>query len=534
MATFYNHTSNTLISGTDEADTILNQFIWDGSGIDSNVTIQGNGGDDLINNNEGYKTYIDGGSGNDSIANVGGNYISILSGVGDDSIENFKGGNDSIAKNSYIDTEDGNDYIDDEGTNSYIDSGLGNDTVYARGDNETIIGNLGDDHIGVIGSNVVIYAGDGDDSFQVSGTAENVTVISGNGNDFVLNFASNVTIDTGRGNDIVYLRGLESNRANSLESFYYNLGDGNDTIWGYTTADTLNIRGASYSSVESGNDIIITVGEGTDSVGTITLVDAAGTALNVASDGGSTDSDGETTDTVPSGETTETSTDKAYDIAFLIDNTGSMWDYIDNVKNNVTTFTNSLGNIDYRLGLVEFGDIYDSEIKKYEFTAYSDEFLADLNAIELTGGADLPESGLEALTEGMTMNFRDNAEKRFIVVTDANYHNQGDEEGDGDMSAYLYVDDVVGALKEKNIIVDVVGTTYEKYETDSAQSEWDEAIAQATGGKFYDIDSDFPTLIKDIAGEITGGGQMKLSNWSYHFNFPEADSATPVLTTSAT
>lgn len=487
MATFYNHTSNTLISGTDEADTILNQFIWDGSEIDSNVTIQGNGGDDIINNHSGYKTYIDGGSGNDSIINGGGNYISILSGDGDDTIENFTGGNEYIAKNSYINTGDGNDYIDDEGTNSYIDSGLGNDTIYARGENETIIGNLGDDYIGVTGSNIVIYAGDGDDSFQVSGTAENVRVISGNGNDSIINKGNN-------------------------SSFHYSLGDGNDTIWGYTSADTLNISGASYSSVESGNDIIITVGEGTDSVGTITLVDAAGTALNVASDGGSTDSGGGT-------DTTSGGTTIATDYVFIFDTSGSMSTYINRVKDIAANFTSQLtsAGVDYRLGIVEYEDA--DNIATYDFTTDIDTFTNNVSTIaEKAYGGD--EYGLTAIETALIMDYREGAEKKLILLTDEDYD---------DSSSTLDSTTVISDLNNNSVILDVIGEKDSGYSY-SCEDAWT-PIAQATGGDFYDINGDYNLIFGEIA---VGGGKMKLSNWSYHFNFPESDSTTPVLTTSAT
>lgn len=408
--------------------------------------------------------------------------------------------------------------------------------------NTTLNGSEEADNINNMAENVVIYAGNGGDfvnntplSTDASGSPTSIpnqVVIYGEGgNDTINNASEYVTINGGIGDDSII-------STNGTEFFQYNLGDGRDTIYGYTSADTLNISGASYSSIESGNNIIITVGEGTDSVGTITLIDAAGNTVNIAGDGGS--NSGGTTDTTPGSGTTDTTSDggtatnNAYDIVFLIDNTGSMYRYISNVKNNVTTFTNNLGNVDYRLGLVEFGDLYDSDIKTYEFTANSDEFLADLNAIELTGGADRAESGLEALTEGMAMDFRDSAEKRFIAVTDAPYHNQGESSDYGDSSSYLYVDDVVASLKEKGIVVDVVGTTYARYGIDSAQYEWDEPIASVTGGQFYDIEGDFPSLISDLAKNISGSGtpQMHLSRWSYEYTFPEATSDVPILTSS--
>ncbi|MBR3457628.1 MAG: VWA domain-containing protein, partial [Selenomonadaceae bacterium] len=121
-----------------------------------------------------------------------------------------------------------------------------------------------------------------------------------------------------------------------------------------------------------------------------------------------------------------------YDIVFVVDNTGSMGSYINGVKNNVATFAKSLGNgnIDYRLGLVEYGDSAE-EVKKHDFTTGDfttdiDEFINDVNSITATGGDDYPEAGLEALQNALTMDPREGAQREFIVLTDASFHDNKD------------------------------------------------------------------------------------------------------------
>ena len=214
----------------------------------------------------------------------------------------------------------------------------------------------------------------------------------------------------------------------------------------------------------------------------------------------------------------------ATDIVFIIDNTGSMGGYISQVRANVVSFANDLNasGQDYRLGLVEYGDNNDSSIKTYDFTTNIDTFVNDVNSISLTGGGDGAESGLEALETALSMVSDSANSKRFIVVTDADYHNQG-ESGDGDSTTYLNTATVVDHLKTANVVVDVVGTPY------YAQPEWDEPIAQATGGKFYDIDGSFPEILIDIVDNITGASTMHMSRWSYSFG-NSASSTT--LTTS--
>ena len=56
----------------------------------------------------------------------------------------------------------------------------------------------------------------------------------------------------------------------------YKSGDGNDTIYGFNESDTLTITGGSYSTQESGSDVIVTVDDGK-----ILLKGAKGKSLNI-------------------------------------------------------------------------------------------------------------------------------------------------------------------------------------------------------------------------------------------------------------
>ena len=116
-----------------------------------------------------------------------------------------------------------------------IDGGAGNDTIYS------------------IDPYVSLNGGAGDDSIYAGSIWYNVTVKGGTGND---------TISIPRGSDNV---------------IQYTSGDGNDIIQNYSSNTKIQITSGSYSTLTSGNDVVIKVGSGR-----MTLKDARGTSLNIS------------------------------------------------------------------------------------------------------------------------------------------------------------------------------------------------------------------------------------------------------------
>ena len=84
-----------------------------------------------------------------------------------------------------------------------------------------------------------------------------------------VNVTPNSTINAAGGDDTIYGNG------NKI-LYQYAQGDGNDIIYGFTYKDTLQITGGDFTSLESGDDVILTVGDGS-----ITLKDAKNISLNI-------------------------------------------------------------------------------------------------------------------------------------------------------------------------------------------------------------------------------------------------------------
>lgn len=135
-----------------------------------------------------------------------------------------------------------NSYYNDSSSNVTIDADAGNDYIYNSGNKVTIDGGAGNDTISNSGSNVTIYGGDGNDTISsYSGSA-----------------GSNATINAGVGDDIVSLNSTYA--ANRL--IQYADGEGNDTVYGLTSSDIIQISGSVYTTQKSGSDLLVNVGDG--------------------------------------------------------------------------------------------------------------------------------------------------------------------------------------------------------------------------------------------------------------------------------
>ena len=240
-----------LVSGTNETDFITN--------YGEQVTISTGDGDDTVRNvrNDIYGSIsaesvsINTGDGNDSIYNYWGSNATINTDEGDDSVHNY------CSSCAIINTDAGNDYIDNfEDEFVTVDMGAGNDSIENYGSYCSINMGAGDDSVYNWGNNTTINTSTGNDSVY-NLYRDNVSIDGGAGKDFIHNYGLNVSIIGGKGNDTISFSSTAS-----LNVIQYANGDGNDLINGFNATSTLSISGSKYSSETGGDDIIITVGDG--------------------------------------------------------------------------------------------------------------------------------------------------------------------------------------------------------------------------------------------------------------------------------
>lgn len=151
------------------------------------------------------------------------------------------------------------------------------------------------------------------------------------------------------------------------------------------------------------------------------------------------------------------------DIVFVIDSTGSMAPYIQNVADNIETFSEYLEEkgVDARMAVVEYRDITcdgkDSTIvHTIDGTPWhktTDELVETLQIVKsgVDGGGDIPETVFDALgyvADEESLKFRSLTHKFAIVLTDADYKEANSFE--------MKKEDVIEKLEKQNINTSVI------------------------------------------------------------------------------
>ena len=180
----------------------------------------------------------------------------------------------------------------------------------------------------------------------------------------------------------------------------------------------------------------------------------------------------------------------AVDFVFVLDKTGTMQKYMDAVRDNIIKFTNSLmtRGIDFRIGLVLYSDVVE-QIFQPNDNVYS--FVNWINSVKAEGGNDDKENTLEALKFATKMNFRPAANRVAVLLTDAQYHQKG-ENGDGVTDQTTK--SIAKLLVDKEVrLFAIVPPKLEEYGY----------ITEKTSGKVFDIDYPFSTILNNFSTQLT-------------------------------
>jgi Cutinase/PKD domain len=187
------------------------------------------------------------------------------------------------------------------------------------------------------------------------------------------------------------------------------------------------------------------------------------------------------------------------DVAFVIDSTGSMWDEIDEVKENVTALAGQISAIDpdYRLALVDYKDTLDQESEyqsrlDLDFTTDVAVFDLELNALEAEGGGDTPESVYSGLMTALNLGWRPGSKKIVVQIGDA------PAKDPEPVTGYTLHSVQAKALGVDPATIDTIQSG-ENEETAASFQQ----VAAATGGQFLQLpESALSGLVPAIVDEI--------------------------------
>lgn len=151
---------------------------------------------------------------------------------------------------------------------------------------------------------------------------------------------------------------------------------------------------------------------------------------------------------------TAATTAKKVDIVFLVDETASMMDNIRGIRAYFDLIFDAFKREkrDAAYGLVTFTD----KVKTYKLTDDYGKFKNRLFKIDVDRGGDISEAGLDALmAAATTMKFRDNAQRFFVLASDAAFH-----DADFNGRSQYSLDEVISTLQKEQIRVEVIGLDY--------------------------------------------------------------------------
>lgn len=177
------------------------------------------------------------------------------------------------------------------------------------------------------------------------------------------------------------------------------------------------------------------------------------------------------------------------DIVFLIDTSGSMGGEITSVRNNCVAFADALtaSGIDYRLGLVRFGNYYGANpgIVGGGLTDDAEVFKSWVSTLNASGGY---EPGYQAINLAIqNFNFRLGTQKVFILITD--------EDSDGSLA------NTINLITSNQVTVHAAascnyGASYNHY------CGGTNSVTTVSGGLVFAVTADLSPILDTISEDI--------------------------------
>ncbi|SFG76881.1 von Willebrand factor type A domain-containing protein [Halopelagius inordinatus] len=181
-------------------------------------------------------------------------------------------------------------------------------------------------------------------------------------------------------------------------------------------------------------------------------------------------------------------TSASADIVFLFDDTGSMDGEIADMQAGVKGLTDEIeaAGIDARYSLVTFKDSVETDL---EFTDDASALKSRTDRLTASAGGDGPEDNFDAIVRALGLDFRPEAQKIVVDITDSVSHYRGDGSGVSDYT----IDEVQTMVEESGVAYVAVAPAT------TAPESSKRALAERTGGLWMEIRSaDFSRILERI------------------------------------
>lgn len=190
---------------------------------------------------------------------------------------------------------------------------------------------------------------------------------------------------------------------------------------------------------------------------------------------------------------------KALDLVFVCDCTGSMGSYLAAAQKNITSIVteiSSSASVNVRFALVQYRDHPPEDrsfvVKASPFTSSLPEMVEMVSCLHADGGGDTPEAVTDGLFAALSLPWRDDAAKVICFIADAPPHGLMREGSDGFPNGCPCEKDPLQVVKQiavKGIVIYCVGAEPGLSSSCPLARDFMRAVAEITAGVFLPLAS---------------------------------------------